>query len=155
MSLARRLGVREASDQMQVLTSTLNNWVKLVSRPVQCTLCGYTTYTASTLVQHERNMHGSEGRLHCQLCEVRPKNKNSLRKHMRRGHDKISDRTSDKILDRTSDKTSDKTLDKTSDEISDKTSEKASNKVSLDKAQVVEPKTFSLGPHTSITLQKD
>ena len=95
MALTRELGVREASDQLQVLTSTLTNWVKLDSRPVHCTQCSYTTYTASRLGEHVRNSHNSGERLSCQLCAARSNNKESLKKHMRRTHDKEIVKTED------------------------------------------------------------
>ena len=129
VALARSLGVREASDQPQVLALTLANWLKMVSRPVGCTRCSYITYTAFRLRKHEKNMHGSSDPFPCHFCDVRTKNKESLRKHMQRAHDKEIVKTEDgtKLQNM-------KTSVKTSVKISNKSFENTS-----DKAQVVEP----------------
>ena len=169
MALARKLGVREASDKLQVLTSTLANWVKLVTRPVACTRCSYTTYTASVMREHEKTSHSSGGKLPrdfhlqdyqlrpfpCQLCAARSKNKESLKKHMKRAHvedivkkeddTQLKDlkeydcRTCGKSFNRKklmrdhmkayhSSTLSNNASDKTSDKISDKTCDKTSDK---------------------------
>ena len=201
VSLARELGVRQASDKLQVLTTTLANWVKLVTRPVPCTQCSYTTYTTSRLGEHMRSMHNSGGKklprdfhlpnyglrpFPCQLCAVRSKNKKSLKKHMQRahGHENIKTEdnkavqdvkalntlgdhlkeanqsaslSSDKITDKTSDTTLDNTSDNTLDNTSDNTLENTLDNTfrnTLNKAKVEESKIFSLGPHTSVTLEQ-
>ena len=112
VALARELGVRKASENLQVLTSTLANWVKLVTRPVICTRCSYKTFTASVMREHEKTSHSNEGKLPrdfhlpdyklrafpCHLCAVRSKNKESLKKHTRRAHNKHSVKAEDGMI---------------------------------------------------------
>ena len=107
--LAKQMGVIEASNKLNLATKTLENWIKLVTDPLYCTQCAYTTYKSSSMVQHEKKGHRSEKKLSqslastrgfhlpnyqlrplpCELCPFRYTKKRSLIKHKRIVHEKV------------------------------------------------------------------
>ena len=50
----RALGVKLAADQLSLREATLHNWVKLVTNPLYCSMCGHATYCNKKLREHER-----------------------------------------------------------------------------------------------------
>ena len=50
----RSIGVKLAADQLAVREATLHNWVKLVTNPLYCSMCGHATYCNKKLREHER-----------------------------------------------------------------------------------------------------
>ena len=107
--LAKQMGVMGASNKLNLAIKTVENLVKLVTDPLYCTQCAYTTYTTSSMAQHEKKGHTSERKLsqslapprgfnlpnyqlrplRCQLCPFRYTKKRSLIKHKRGAHDLV------------------------------------------------------------------
>ena len=54
------LGVRLAAEQLNMRDETLNNWVKLVTNPIYCSICGHVTYAEKKLKVHEKK-HATDG----------------------------------------------------------------------------------------------
>ena len=50
----RSIGVKLAADQLAVREATLHNWIKLVTDPLYCSMCGHATYCNKKLREHER-----------------------------------------------------------------------------------------------------
>ena len=56
------LGVRLAAEQLNMRDETLNNWVKLVTHPLYCSICGHVTYAEKKLKAHEKK-HSADGNI--------------------------------------------------------------------------------------------
>ena len=52
--------MRLAAEQLNMRDVTLNNWVKLVTNPIYCSICGKVTYAEKKLKAHEKK-HATDG----------------------------------------------------------------------------------------------
>ena len=97
VALVKSKGLREASTELSVAEETLRNWVKLVTSPLYCSKCGYTSYCDRKLAKHEEKCFAKKPRnsksdkylmkpFPCETCSVRLATQASLTKHMQVFH---------------------------------------------------------------------
>ena len=58
-----------AADQLAVREATLHNWIKLVTNPLYCSMCGHATYCNKKLREHEKR-HGDGSKIPTKISRI-------------------------------------------------------------------------------------
>ena len=90
--------MQQTAKHLDISTETLQTWVRLVTDPFYCTVCGFAAGTNSKLKKHEKSHSavsgiGSEAyfekKFACQNCDVRCETEKGLKKHVYKYHREI------------------------------------------------------------------